>query len=151
MTEKDYTQCKHYPWVLIDDDCPNCEKYSFDKASNTFYCLHCHEYTRHRVKYTKFLSCIACNNVRKIALLHNSGENQGQFLFVAPHGELVPFNKSLYKKCTNCDGTQSVEYWHAYFYCGIQGANGVCVDVNRPLCTRCHLRICNKKTHELCK
>lgn len=151
--EKDHTKCKHYPWVLIDEDCPNCEEYQFNKASNKFYCIPCRDYTKHREKYsTHYLSCLSCDSLRKCTKLYNPGKNNEPFLLVAPHGEIVPTDRSIGSRCKNCEEVVGkVEYLYAYFHCGIKNINTICVDMNRPLCTKCHLILCNKKIHDLCK
>lgn len=150
ITQKDYTKCEHYPWVMTDDDCPNCEQHAFKRDGNTFYCIPCGEYTRHRKKYTGKVSCIACNSVKKCVKLQNPNINYEQCFYIVPYNN-VSNNFFTNQKCTNCDGSNRVEYTNAYFYCGIDGINSACVDTNRPLCSKCHYRICNKKTHESCE
>lgn len=148
---KDYSQCKHYPWVLIDDDCPNCESYRFKKDSNSFYCITCNNFTRHRKKYTNEISCVICNNIKRCVMLYDPKENNRNSLFILPNNNNTYNNFMINKKCANCDEGNYIEYTNASFYCTIDGINNTCIDINRPMCVDCHLKICNKKIHNFCK
>ena len=149
----DYSKCTHYPWMLIDEDCPNCESYSCKKDNNSFYCMVCDDFTRHSKKYANTISCTGCNNIKRCVVLQNPNEdvNCKQSIFILPYNHIIPNEHMLNQKCKNCNGQDIVEYIRAYFYCTIDGINNGCIDINRPLCNKCHLRLCNKKTHKFCK
>jgi hypothetical protein len=128
------SKCTHYPWSLIDDTCKDCEEVN---PYSSFYCNRCNTYTKHTNFSKHILCCEKCNN-QKGQLLFTNSDN------VSPYG-LVPLNQ----KCLGCN-TNKVAFMGAKFNYNFNGMSFMCIDNYRPLCGDCHDLICIRHVHNCC-
>jgi len=133
----------------MSEDTKNGNHNIIRKYANQLYCLSCEDYTKHRVKNKDHILCVACSNLRPYITVYDPDEKEkiDNLTCICIISKLN--DAKINNICLICNKNK-VKYYNAYFTCNIQGINNMCLDINRPLCSDCHNKMCINKTHEIC-